>query len=117
MRHGLILNFTAHLAIGLSFFASCGSTKSVGYLPAKTAPSQELQLEIPKESWEPIFFREIDKRAKMAKLSSLRSALPNDDLEARFWIDDGPFGMDGIIIRRKSGAWSGIHIHGVSRDR
>jgi hypothetical protein len=73
-------------------------------IPRDTRPSnspssnssqrQQLKLEIPKESWEPIFFREIDKRAKMAELRSLRSVLPDDDLEARLWIESGPFGLD-----------------------
>ena len=76
----------------------------------------QLKLEIPKDIWEPIFFREINKRAKIAKLPSLRSGLPNDDLEARFWVEAGVFGMDGMVIRRNAGAWSGTHVYGISRD-
>lgn len=77
---------------------------------------QQLQLDIPKASWEPIFFREIDKRAKKAKLASLRSALPDADQEVRIWNEAGSLGMDGIVIRRRNGAWSGTFIHGVSTD-
>jgi hypothetical protein len=116
MRYGLIVNFAANLAVAVSLLASCGSTRPVNSVSANRSYSQEVHLEIPKASWEPIFFREIDKRAKKAKLPSLRSALPDEDLEARFWHETGSLGMDGIIIRRRSGAWSGTYIHGISRD-
>ena len=47
---------------------------------------------------------------------SLRSVLPDGDLEARLWTEAGPFGLDGVVIRRKTGVWSGTYIHGSSTD-
>jgi hypothetical protein len=116
MRYAFILNSAATLGIALSFFASCESSKTVNYVAANAAHDQEVHVEIPQDSWEPIFFREIDRRTTLAKLLRLRSmVLANGDLEARFWVDASYFGMDGIIVRRSSGIWSGTYIHGFSR--
>lgn len=100
---------------GVSFQTIRRNAQTADSTKSNPQQGQPLQLEIPKDSWEQIFFRELDKRMKMTKLSSLRLALPTDDLEARFWVEDGPFGIDGIIIRRTRGAWSGTYIHGVSK--
>jgi hypothetical protein len=52
--------------------------------PVPTRAPKEFQLNIPKDTWEPIFFTAIDERAKLGKLKSLRSgALPEDDVEIR----------------------------------
>jgi hypothetical protein len=92
----------------ISFQTTTRDTRPSDSPSSNSSQRQQLKLEIPKESWEPIFFREIDKRAKMAELSSLRSVLPDDDLEA--------FGLDGVIIRRKNGVWSGTYVNGMSTD-
>jgi hypothetical protein len=108
--------FTAVVFCSLPFSTIYQNPNIVNSIPASLVQDPQLQLEIPKDSWVRIFFREIDKRAKTAKLSSLRSVLPNDDLEARLWYEAGPFGLDGIVIRRTSGVWSGTYIHGRSMD-
>jgi hypothetical protein len=87
--------FTAVVFCSLPFSTIYQNPNIVNSIPASLVQDPQLQLEIPKDSWVRIFFREIDKRAKTAKLSSLRSVLPNDDLEARLWYEAGPFGLDG----------------------
>jgi hypothetical protein len=101
---------------GISFQRNSRNARIADSTSSQPTQDQQLKLEIPKNSWEPIFFREIDKRAKLAKLLSLRSVLPNDDLEARLWTESGPFGLDGIVIARKKNVWSGTYIHGMSTD-
>lgn len=95
-------------ACRLSGNSSTGATES---------QRQQLQLEIPQASWEPIFFKRIDELAKVANLSSLRSnVLSGDDREARFWVEAGYFGMDGIVLQKINGKWSGIYLHGFSKQ-
>jgi hypothetical protein len=56
------------------------------------------QVIIPKETWEPIYFKAIDERATIAKLPSLRhAALPKDDLETRLWIGFGLTALRGHV--------------------
>ncbi len=67
------------------------------------------------KAWEPIFFEEINERAKLAKLGNLRRAtLPKDDLELRVWIGFGVIPLEGIIIRRRSGRWSALHLRSLT---
>ena len=69
---------------------------------------------IPQESWEPIYFKEIDERATIAKLSSLRrAALPKDDLETRLWIGFGLTALRGFDLKRSGGHWQGAYIQGI----
>ena len=73
-----------------------------------------LQLEIPKATWEPIFFESINERAKVAELSDLRSTvLANDDFEIRVWMGFGVSALQGYVIRRSGGQWSTLKIPGI----
>jgi hypothetical protein len=74
---------------------------------------------MPAASWEPIFFRVINRRTGTANLPALRAvSLPDEDLEVRVWVGSfGPYGEDGFILRRSSGRWSGIYLHGISERR
>ena len=72
------------------------------------------KLIIPKDAWEPSFFEEINKRAKVAKLTKLTSTLlPGDDLEARIWGGFGVTMLEGFVIKRSSGQWSAMHLDAV----
>jgi len=120
MRLGTISSFVAFTWIivsAVSLLVGCGSPKTSDSVRAHPAPSQQLRLEIPQTSWVPIFFKEIDQLATIGNLPSLRTiVLPNDDLEARLWVAGGNFGMDGIVVRKTSGSWSGTYLHGFSKE-
>jgi hypothetical protein len=67
--------------------------------------------------WEKDYFREINKRAKQANLKSLRKlALPSGDIEVRVWIGFGAVELEGIILKRSRGQWSGLRILPVGED-
>ena len=84
--------------------------------PTAAPPPKKLQLNIPKDPWEPIFFRAIDERAKLANLESLRSkAFPNNDLEIRVWHGFGLTLLEGFLLRRTAGEWLAVHLDGVTR--
>ncbi len=74
-----------------------------------------MSLEIPNSSWEPSYFELINERAKMANLPNLRSTvLPPDDLEVRVWIGFGLSPLEGFVIKRSSGRWSGMHLKSIN---
>ena len=79
---------------------------------AKSEASR-FQLVVPKALWERIFFPSINERAKIAKLPTLRSALPKDDLELRIWHGFGLTALEGFVLRRLSGKWTAIHLDSV----
>ena len=80
--------------------------------PAKSEASR-FQSVVPKARWERIFFQAINERARIAKLPTLRSALPKDDLELRIWHGFGLTALEGFVLRRSSGKWSAIHLDGI----
>ncbi|MGH9904401.1 MAG: hypothetical protein ACRD8U_02325 [Pyrinomonadaceae bacterium] len=107
------------LIVALSIFLlGVGSTAC--WLINRTA--QEPRVMIPNENWVPIFFeatgaasKSINELTKEADLPSLRTVvLLNDDLEIRVWIGFGLQGVDGLVLRRSSNQWSGIHLHGMA---
>jgi hypothetical protein len=98
--------------------ASCSSLpQSQGNKPMPTPTPGEFRLNVPKDNWEPIFFKAIDDRAKVGNLKSLRSgALPDDDLEIRVWHGFGLTAVEGFVLRRAGGQWSAVHLDGVTRN-
>ena len=75
---------------------------------------KELRLDVPKETWEPIFFKSIDERATIANLKTLRAAsLPDNDLEVRVWHGFGLTALEGFVLKRAAGEWSAIHLDGI----
>lgn len=75
---------------------------------------RKFQVIVPSDTWEPIFFKEINERASIAKLSDLRAAaLPKDDLETRVWMGFGLTALRGFILKRSAGQWTGIYVHGI----
>jgi hypothetical protein len=77
--------------------------------------NQELRLIIPKDTWEPIFFKSINERMTGANLPSLRTVmLPQNDFEVRVWVGFGLYGIDGFIIQRSVNEWAATHLHEMS---
>ncbi|HEX4947877.1 MAG TPA: hypothetical protein VFZ34_14490 [Blastocatellia bacterium] len=71
----------------------------------------KLKQYIPKSIWVDIFFETINKRAKSAGLSDLRSAvLPDGDLELRVWGGFGITTLQGFILRKKAGVWQALDL-------
>src|SRR5438128_9284120 len=104
------------LIVIVALMASCSSLPPPQGDKPKPSPSRELQLNIPKVTWEPIFFEAIDERAKVGNLKSLRAvALPNNDLEVRVWHGFGLTALEGFVLSRANGQWSAIHLDGVTR--
>ncbi len=103
-------------AILIALMASCSSLPSPQGNKATPVPTRQLQLNVPKDTWESIFFKAIDERAKLSNLKTLRSAaLPGDDLEVRVWHGFGLKALEGFVLRRSAGRWSAIHLDGVTR--
>lgn len=86
--------------------------------PTHTYRSQrrlEMQSTVQKKAWEPIFFKEINRRARLAKLSDLRRAnLSKDDIELRVWIGFGLIPLEGFIIKKRHGQWSALLLRSIS---
>jgi hypothetical protein len=98
--------------------ASCSSLpQSQDNKPTPVQVRKEVQLNVPKDTWEPIFFKAIDERARLSNLKTLRStALPDGDLEVRVWHGFGLTALEGFVLRRAAGDWSAIHLDGVTRN-
>lgn len=103
---------TQILLLALLFSAGTLVTQS----PKSEAPqsqASEFKLIIRKTIWEPIFFQAIDERAQQSDLPTLRVALPKDDLELRLWNGFGLTALEGVVLRRRAGEWSAIHLDGI----
>lgn len=81
--------------------------------PPVRPSTNQFKLIVPKSSWEQIYFEEINKRAHIANLQSIRVALPKDDLELRLWNGFGLTALEGFALRRRAGEWSAIHLEGI----
>lgn len=100
------------LSLVSSNTASCKPSSSA---LAGESIQERLKPESIDDSWRPIFFKEINKRAKLAGLHRLDSAaLAGDDLEVRVWIGFGLLPLEGFVFTRKGGRWSGLHLPPVS---
>ena len=67
--------------------------------------------------WEAIYFREINERARLAKLRDLRTAvLRNNDLELRLWIGFGPVALKGFVLKRRGSTWSATYLRSINRS-
>lgn len=95
------------LALVLSSCTQVPQTPKVETLKPEAAP---FRADVPKATWVPIFGQEINRRAAVANLPSLRTALPKDDLELRVWNGFGLTPLEGFVLRRNSGQWSAIHL-------
>src|SRR6478609_3623672 len=71
------------------------------------------KLEIPKATWEPIFFKAIDSLSKKANWKPLRSLDVGDDgMELRVWTGFGLMPLQGKRIRRVGQKWTGYLVVG-----
>lgn len=62
----------------------------------------------PTATWTEGFFEEIDGRAAKSEVKDLRAErLRASDLEARVWVGFGSHPLEGFIIRKSGGRWSG----------
>jgi hypothetical protein len=96
--------------------ASCSSLpRSQDNKATPASTRKDFQLNIPKDTWEPIFFKEIDERAKLGNLKTLRAPLPNDDLEIRVWHGFGLTALEGFVLKRTAGQWAAVHLDGIIR--
>jgi hypothetical protein len=104
-------------AVIIALMASCSSLPSSQDNSATPSPTRQLQLNIPKDTWEPIFFKAIDERARLSNLKTLRAgALRGNDLEVRVWHGFGLTALAGFVLRRANGHWSALDLDGVTRN-
>ncbi len=110
------LGITMKIMVLLSLtVASClvGSQERSKVAP-KIEEEKKLEPNTTSGTWEPIFFRAIDERAKTAKLANLKAAvLSNEDLEVRVWIGFGLIPLEGFVISRRGNQWSAIHLKSI----
>ncbi len=100
------------LLLALLLPASMQVAQSPRQHPVKSQ-ARQFKLIVPSATWEPIFFKSINERARVANLSTLRVALPKDDLELRLWNGFGLTALEGFVLRRRAGRWSAIHLDGI----
>lgn len=101
----LLLTFTVGVTAATLRLA-CRAAPAPQTQVAAPTPKREFALVIPRATWEPIFFESINKRARTAKLASLRAPLPEDALELRLWGGFGLSPLEGFRIRRDGARWS-----------
>ena len=103
------------LALLIVLITSCSSLPQPQGKKTTPAPERkELQLDIPKDGWEPIFFKSINKRANISNLKTLRAdTLPENDLEVRIWHGFGLTALEGFVLKRAAGQWSAIKLEGI----
>lgn len=97
--------------------ASISSPSPTETPKAYPSPSSQLSANgkltqyIPKSIWVDIFFESINKRAKSAGLSDLKSTvLPDEDLELRVWSGFGITTLQGFVLRKKAGVWQALDL-------
>jgi hypothetical protein len=71
----------------------------------------ELNRDIPKARWEPIFFVPINHLTAKAGWKPLReTSLPSESLEVRIWIGFGLSPLEGYLFRRDGSHWTGRYV-------
>ena len=104
------------LLIALLLF-SCSPHRSQSQSERNNSAAQQpqkFQVIVPMDTWEAIYFKEVNERATIARLPNLRAAaLPKDDLETRVWMGFGLTALRGLILKRSAGQWTGIHVQGI----
>jgi hypothetical protein len=113
-----VLTFLIGVSATLVWFINRTSKKDIPQTKDNVSVVQEkqaLRLIVPDASWEPIFFKAINERIDEASMQSLRTVLlpGDDDLEVRVWVGFGQNGIDGLVLRRLTSQWSGLHLHGM----
>jgi hypothetical protein len=105
------LIYTVYLILALLALAP------IDWLPTIAAQQPDREdSRVDKNHWEAIFFREINERARLAKLTDLRGTLlKNNDLELRVWIGFGPVALKGFVLKRRNSIWSGTYLRSINR--
>jgi hypothetical protein len=68
-------------------------------------------IEVPKATWEPIYFEAIDALSKKVGWKALRKVDIGDGaIEVRVWMGFGGSLLEGFRIRREGSRWSGFHV-------
>jgi hypothetical protein len=110
------LNMRVLLVLSL-LLTSCSSHAQKKAPEISTSPAGQqkaFEVIVPKATWEPIYFRAIDERARIANLQNLRAAaLPDGDLETRIWTGFGLTALNGFIVKRITGEWAGTFVQGI----
>lgn len=103
------------LAILMLLTASSSSLqRSQGNRATPVQERKELHLDIPRDDWEPIFFEEINERARLSNLKTLREGpLPDGDFEVRIWHGFGRTALEGFVLKRTGDQWSAMHLDGI----
>lgn len=100
----IILLLLVSCTIPVSEDSSLSSRKEAGF-----------QEETHNGDWIPIFFEEIAKRAEVAQLAPLKSAtLSGSDLEIRLWRGFGLAPLEGLVLKRRGGNWSAVHLRPIN---
>jgi hypothetical protein len=69
------------------------------------------KFDIPRATWEPIFFGAIDSLSKTAGWTRLRQAnLANGALEIRVWVGFGLTPLEGFRLLREGSRWTAYHV-------
>jgi len=77
----------------------------VGIAPPK-------KIEIPKDSWEPIYFRSINGLTEKVQWKPLREVgVPAGSLEVRVWIGFGLSSLQGYRLCRNGDTWTGVYVN------
>jgi len=80
-------------------------------LPLADVFAGEFRRDIPRTTWEPIFFRSIDKLSRKVGWQPLRAApVVTDSLEVRVWIGFGVMPLEAFRLRRDGTNWSAQHV-------
>lgn len=67
--------------------------------------------DIPKATWEKIYFESIDERTDEANLKSLRKIqLSENDIEVRVWMGFGLSRLEGFVLKRVNNEWMAIQV-------
>src|SRR5262249_42765953 len=102
--------FSTRFIITLLVFAVVITATTFWHLKQPSS-NQEVYLIIPKASWEPICFRDINAVAKLSGQTDLtKTKMTDGDVEVRLWRGFGLSPLEGVTIRQVGGQWSAIHV-------
>jgi hypothetical protein len=73
--------------------------------------TQKVRIISPEARMESIYFKQINKATDLSELMELRKTnLRNGDIEIRVWRGFGLSPLEGIVLKRTEGIWTGLHI-------
>jgi hypothetical protein len=111
----LLLTFYAGVAV-----ASVWIARRAAQVPRTSAHApetpREFSLVIPLKTWEPIFFKAVDERARKAEFPTLRAPLSEGDFEVRVWGGFGLSPLEGFRLGRAGSRWSAAYAGSNFRD-